>query len=102
VVTKSQKAFFRKLYLAHLMVEGRHNLLSLQALTQMPRRTLQDTIAALADIGIEAEFVQTKERHNAGYYHICSWGPISSAWVSAHLAVIQTALALDAPATDNG
>jgi hypothetical protein len=100
VTTKSQKAFYRKLYLAHLMTEDRHNLPSLQALTQMPRRTLQDTITAFGDIGIEVEFVQTKERHNAGYYQICSWGPISSAWVSAHLDVIQAALALDAPAAN--
>lgn len=103
MITKSQKAFFRKLYLAHLMNEDRHNLLSLQALTQMPRRTLQDTIAALSDIGIEVEFVQTKERHNAGYYRVSSWGPISSAWVGHHLEHILTALALEgAPVEEEG
>jgi hypothetical protein len=95
MVTKSQKAFFRKLYLAHLMYEEKHNLLSLQALTQMPRRTLQDTIASLSDIGIDVEFVQTKARHNAGYYQVSDWGPISSAWVRDHLIAITEALSND-------
>ena len=89
VASKSQKAFLRKLYLAHLLDEEQHNLLSLQKLTQMPRRTLQDAIAAFVDIGIEVDFVQQGQRHNEGYYRISTWGPISSAWVSSHFQQIQ-------------
>lgn len=85
LVTKQHKAFLRKLYLAHLMDDERHNLLSLIKLTSMPRRTLQDAIAAFADIGIQAEFVQDGSRHNEGFYRIVTWGPISSAWVDTHL-----------------
>jgi len=57
-ISKQHKAFLRKLYLAHLMDDDRHNLLSLNKLTGMPRRTLQDAIAAFEDIGIRVEFVQ--------------------------------------------
>ncbi|WP_310734250.1 winged helix-turn-helix domain-containing protein [Shewanella sp. SR44-3] len=101
MITKSQRAFYRKLYLAHLISEDKHNLLSLQALTQMPRRTLQDTMAAMADIGIEVEFVQTKERHNAGYYHLSDWGPICKTWLAMHWLEIQQSLTTEVPSSDN-
>jgi hypothetical protein len=89
VINKSQKAFLRKLYLAHLLDEEQYNLLSLQKLTLMPRRTLQDAIAAFVDIGIEVDFVQQGQRHNEGYYRISTWGPISSAWVNSHFEKIK-------------
>lgn len=87
-ISKQHKAFLRKLYLAHLMDDDRHNLLSLNKLTGMPRRTLQDAIAAFEDIGIRVEFVQDGSRNNAGYYRILTWGPISSAWVDTHFEEI--------------
>jgi hypothetical protein len=94
MASKSQIAFFRKLYLSLLIDEDRHNLLSLQQLTGMPRRTLQDTIASLGDVGIEVEFIQTKERHNAGYYQLLTWGPIDLAWVNGHRELLLAALSL--------
>lgn len=91
-ISKQQKAFFRKLYIAHTIDSEQHNLLSLNKLTGMPRRTLQDSIAALADIGIECHFVQDGERNNAGYYKIGNWGPINGAWVNDNLETITAAL----------
>ncbi|MDD8058861.1 MULTISPECIES: winged helix-turn-helix domain-containing protein [Shewanella] len=92
VINKSQKAFLRKLYLAHLLDEEQHNLLSLQKLTGMPRRTLQDAIAAFADIGVKVDFIQQGQRHNEGYYRISTWGPISSAWVNSHFEQIKAVI----------
>lgn len=86
--SKQQKAFLRKLYIAYLIDSERHNLLSLHKLTEMPRRTLQDAIAALADLAIECEFVQDGERNNAGYYRINHWGAIERNWVAANLEQI--------------
>ena len=86
--SKQQKAFLRKLYIAYLIDNERHNLLSLHKLTEMPRRTLQDAIAALADLAIECEFVQDGERNNAGYYRINHWGAIERNWVAANLEQI--------------
>ncbi|AZQ11860.1 MULTISPECIES: winged helix-turn-helix domain-containing protein [Shewanella] len=94
-VSKQHKAFLRKLYLAHLMDDERHNLLSLGKLTGMPRRTLQDAIASFGDIGIEVEFVQDGERHNAGYYRVRTWGPISSAWMDTHLDEVKALLGVE-------
>ncbi|QUN06464.1 winged helix-turn-helix domain-containing protein [Shewanella yunxiaonensis] len=93
-VTKQQIAFLRKLYLAHLIDDQQHNLLSLQKQTGMPRRTLQDAIAAFGDIGIAVEFVQDGGRNNAGHYHIKTWGPVNSAWVGTHLVQIESILQL--------
>ncbi|WP_144210515.1 winged helix-turn-helix domain-containing protein [Shewanella donghaensis] len=91
-ISKAHKAFLRKVYLAHLIEQQSHNLLSLQQLTLMPRRTLQDTIAAFGDVGLEVQFIQQGERHNAGFYKVINWGPINPAWVEANLSLIETAL----------
>ena len=93
--SKQHKAFLRKLYLAHLIKSEAHNLLSLTKLTGMPRRTLQDAIAALVDIGIVCQFVQSGARNNAGYYQIDTTGPINLNWVGDHLE--QIALLLEIP-----
>ncbi|MGL4446327.1 winged helix-turn-helix domain-containing protein [Shewanella sp.] len=96
-ISKQHKAFLRKLYLAHLMDDERHNLLSLTQVTGMARRTLQDAIAAFEDIGIRAEFIQDGQRHNAGYYRVITWGPISSAWVDTHLSEIEELIGVTPP-----
>ncbi|PMG26909.1 hypothetical protein BCU94_04860 [Shewanella sp. 10N.286.52.C2] len=93
-VSKAQKAFLRKVYLAGLIEQQQHNLLSLQKQTQMPRRTLQDNIAAFTDIGIDVQFVQQGQRHNAGFYQLLDWGPINGAWVNSHFDKITLALEL--------
>ncbi|MGS0673726.1 winged helix-turn-helix domain-containing protein [Shewanella sp. 0m-4] len=90
--SKQQKALLRKLYIAYLIDSERHNLLSLHKLTEMPRRTLQDAIVALADLAIECEFVQEGERNNAGFYQINHWGAINREWVVEHLSEIEAQL----------
>jgi len=66
----------------------------------MPRRTLQDSISALDDIGIECQFIQDGERDNAGYYKIKTWGPITPAWVDTHIDYITTILFDETKASD--
>lgn len=83
--SKAARAFSRKLYLAWLITQDAHNLASLQAATGMPRRTLQDCIKALPDIGIDCHFEQAEgARNNQGRYTIANWGPINPDWVSAN------------------
>ncbi|PPC74447.1 hypothetical protein C4K68_26300 [Pokkaliibacter plantistimulans] len=94
MVSKQQKAFYRKLYLSWLVAQQEHSLTSLVVLTAMPRRTIQDTLADLSDIGIDCQFVQREGgRHNEGYYQLCSWGPINPTWVEEHLPELLQALA---------
>ncbi|BDM65526.1 hypothetical protein NFHSH190041_29780 [Shewanella sp. NFH-SH190041] len=81
-ISKQHKAFLRKLYLAYLIDQGEHNLPALQQLTGMPRRTLQDAIAAFGDVGIRVSFVQQGPRNNAGFYRVEDWGPIKPEWVA--------------------
>lgn len=92
-VSKQQRAFFRKLYLSYQISQEQHNLTSLQKLTGMPRRTIQDSIKDLSDIGIDCTFTQHEGgRHNDGHYHICDWGPIHRDWIESQLARIEAAL----------
>ena len=51
----------------------------------MPRRTLQDTLADLGDIGIRCEFVQDGPKHRHGYYRLLDWGDHDPRWIAAHL-----------------
>lgn len=85
---KTKSSFYRRLYVAYLI----HSSLAttvpeLTELTGMPRRTAQDTIAALADLDILCVFEQQEgARHHAGHYRIRDWGAIDPAWVQQHLA----------------
>jgi hypothetical protein len=61
--------------------------------TGMPRRTAQDTLAALADLDIDCTFEQDDgERHNAGHYAIRSWGAIDKGWIERNLKHIKSVL----------
>jgi hypothetical protein len=92
-VSKPRRAYCRKLLLAHTIASERHDLLSLEAATGMPRRTLQDAIKAMADIGIGCEFMQDGPKHRHGYYRIDDWGDHDRRWIAAHLAQLQQQLA---------
>ncbi|MCO4757601.1 MAG: winged helix-turn-helix domain-containing protein [Oceanospirillaceae bacterium] len=92
-VSKQQRAFFRKLYLSHLISQEPLNVTALQKITGMPRRTLQDTLKDLGDIGIECSFIQQEGgRNNAGYYQVDCWGPIDPSWINNNLARLEAAL----------
>ncbi|MCZ6830358.1 MAG: helix-turn-helix domain-containing protein [Gammaproteobacteria bacterium] len=85
-VSKPKKAYGRKLFLAHCISTARHDLHSLEAETGMPRRTLQDAIKAMDDIGIVCRFVQDGPKHRHGYYQVLDWGDHDPDWVAANLA----------------
>lgn len=93
-VSKTRTSFYRRLYVAWLIDSG--GATSVPALieaTGMPRRTAQDTLAALAELDIHCEFIQHDgERNNAGHYVIRDWGAIDKRWVGEHLAQIRQLL----------
>ncbi len=91
--SKLQLSFYRKLYLAFLISQQPHNLLSLQKLSGMPRRTIQDSLKNIQDIGIEIQFIQDEGgRNNAGHYQLDNWGPIQPEWVEQHQANLASLL----------
>ena len=93
-VSKTRTSFYRRLYVAWLIDSGSASSVpALMAATGMPRRTAQDTLAALAELDIHCDFIQHDgERNNAGHYEIRDWGSIDRAWVAAHLAQIKALL----------
>lgn len=93
-VSKTRTSFYRRLYVAWLIDSGTASSVpALMEATGMPRRTAQDTLAALVDLDIDCAFVQQPgERNNAGHYAIRDWGPIDKQWVAANLQQIKTTL----------
>lgn len=75
-VSKTKSSFYRRLYVAYLIDSGlASSVPALTEVTGMPRRTAQDTIAALADLDIVCEFQQEEgARNHAGRYRIREWG----------------------------
>jgi hypothetical protein len=92
--SKTRTSFYRRLYVAWLIDSGQANSVpALMTATGMPRRTAQDTLAALAELDIDCRFVQDDGgRHNEGRYVIHDWGPIDKGWVGRHLEAIRRTL----------
>ncbi|OLS61092.1 winged helix-turn-helix domain-containing protein [Pseudomonas putida] len=93
-VSKTKSSFYRRLYVAWLIdSQTAASVPALMAATGMPRRTAQDTIAALADLDIVCEFEQQAgARNHAGNYRIRDWGAIDKGWIIQNLRVIREVL----------
>ncbi|UVM61057.1 winged helix-turn-helix domain-containing protein [Pseudomonas sp. P9_35] len=93
-VSKTKTSFYRRLYVAYLIDSGiASNVPALTETTGMPRRTAQDTIAALADLDIVCEFEQEDgARNHAGRYRIRDWGAIDRGWIEGNLPQIKAVL----------
>lgn len=93
-ISKTRSSFYRRLYVAWLIDSGQAATVpALMTATGMPRRTAQDTLAALAELDIDCVFEQQPGvRNNAGAYRIRDWGAIDRQWVEQHLARIRGAL----------
>ena len=93
-VSKTKSSFYRRLYVAYLIDSGvATSVPALMEATGMPRRTAQDTLAALADLDILCEFEQQEgARNHAGHYRVRDWGAIDPAWITRNLASIKSVL----------
>ena len=93
-VSKTKSSFYRRLYVAYLIDSGQASSVpALTDVTGMPRRTAQDTIAALADLDIVCEFEQEEgARYHAGCYRIGEWGAIDRGWIERNLRQIKAVL----------
>jgi len=93
-VSKTKSSFYRRLYVAYLIDSGlAPSVPALTEVTGMPRRTAQDTIAALADLDIICEFEQEEgARNHAGRYQIRDWGAIDRGWIERNLWQIKAVL----------
>lgn len=93
-VSKTKTSFYRRLYVAWLIdSQVATSVPALTAVTGMPRRTAQDTIAAMAELDILCEFEQQDgARNHAGSYRIRDWGAIDRRWIAQHLEQIKQVL----------
>jgi hypothetical protein len=93
-VSKTKSSFYRRLYVAYLIdSEIASSVPALTDVTGMPRRTAQDTIAALADLDIVCEFEQMDgARNHAGGYRIRDWGAIDRQWIEQNLQQVKAVL----------
>ena len=89
--SKTMTSFYHRLYVAHLIDSGIDTVPAIMGHTGMPRRTAQDTIGALGEIGIRCEFCGAKK---SGGYRVLDWGPIKSEWVRDNSQSIQVMLGL--------
>ncbi|MFC4361044.1 winged helix-turn-helix domain-containing protein [Simiduia curdlanivorans] len=87
--SKTKTSFYRRLYIAYLIDRGINTVPAITAATGMPRRTAQDTLSALHELGIECEFVGANKD---GHYRIRQWGPINQQWLIDNLRLIQHTL----------
>ncbi|WP_434706798.1 winged helix-turn-helix domain-containing protein [Pseudomonas sp. D4-18] len=92
--SKTKSSFYRRLYVAYLIDSDlASNIPALTEATGMPRRTAQDTVAALADLDIICEFEQQQgARNHAGQYRIRDWGAIDRRWIEQNLERIKAVL----------
>jgi len=92
--SKTKTSFYRRLYVAHLISVGIDTVPQITQLTNMPRRTAQDTITALEELAINCEFVGAKKD---GSYKINDWGAINPLWIKGQLKHICEVLAYPPP-----
>lgn len=87
--SKTKTSFYRRIYLAYLIDSGVNTVPKIIDATGIPKRTAQDTILAMRELGIQVEFIG--ERKN-GCYQIYDWGAIQKEWVINNLQHVKSVL----------
>ena len=83
--SKTKTSFYRRIYVAWLITQGVNTVPKIIAATGMPRRTAQDTLAAIHELAIEME-------NTNGVHRILSWGAVSQAWVEQNIPLLKEVL----------
>ncbi len=87
--SRTQTSFYRRAYTAYLIDSGTNTVAGIIATTGMPKRTVQDTIAALKEHGVDCTFIGGTKN---GYYAIRDWGGINKSWVKNNLRHVRGVL----------
>ena len=83
--SKTKTSFYRRIYVAWLIEQGSNTIPKIIKATDMPRRTAQDTLAAIHELAIEME-------NNNGTYRIANWGAVNQQWVAANIQHLKEVL----------
>lgn len=85
VHSKTKTSFYRRIYVAWLIQQGINSVPKIIEATGMPRRTAQDTLAAIHELAIELQ-------NNNGTYRIANWGAVNQQWVDSNIQQLKTVL----------
>lgn len=83
--SKTKTSFYRRIYVAWLITRGINTVPKIVAATGMPRRTAQDTLAAIHELAIELG-------NNNGAFEVLDWGAVDQGWVNAHIDQLKQVL----------
>ena len=83
--SKTKTSFYRRLYVAWLISRGVNSVPKIIEATGMPRRTAQDTLAAIHELDIDME-------NASGTYRVADWGAVNQHWVDTHVQQIKHVL----------
>lgn len=76
--SKTKTSFYRRIYVAWLISHGINTVPKIIAATGMPRRTAQDTLAAIHELAIDME-------NTGGVHAIKNWGAVDQVWVAQNI-----------------
>ncbi|HSC66733.1 MAG TPA: helix-turn-helix domain-containing protein [Cellvibrio sp.] len=83
--SKTRTSFYRRIYVAWLIQQGINSVPKLIEATGMPRRTAQDTLAAIHELAIEL-------KNSGGIYSVINWGAVDQKWVENNIDHLKTVL----------
>ena len=87
--SKTKTRYYRRLYVAYLIDSGTNTVPALLNVTEMHRRTLQDTLKALADLDI---IIESRGGTKNASYAVKSWGAIDRDWIKNNLQHVKGVL----------
>jgi len=83
--SKTKTSFYRRIFLTYLIEQGINTVPKIMAATGMPRRTAQDTLAAIHELAITLE-------NKGGTFRLINWGAIDQLWVKENIPHIKSVL----------
>lgn len=83
--SKTKTSFYRRIYVAWLISQGVNTVPKIIAATGMPRRTAQDTLAALHELAIQLA-------NTNGNYTVNDWGAVNQSWVETNVGHLKRVL----------
>ncbi len=83
--SKTKTSFYRRIYVAWLIAQGVNTVPKIISATGMPRRTAQDTLAAIHELAIELENI-------SGSYRVVAWGAVNRDWVAENILQLKQVL----------
>lgn len=83
--SKTKTSFYRRIYVTWLISRGINTVPRIIEATGMPRRTAQDTLAAIHELAIELGNIN-------GNYSVVDWGAVNQGWVEANIDQLKQVL----------